>query len=81
MTRNETIVSALHDAIGWQISLMDAYDHMRDDPAYADAKRMVKRYRAFLKRVTGSTRTRLEKNTKDLKSETIWPWPGRKYTF
>lgn len=56
---------ALYDAIGWQEGLMDAYSHMKDDPAYAEAVAERKRYRWLLKkyfRETGTPEDRLRES-------------------
>lgn len=62
LTDRELIRLALSDAIGWQNGLMDAYSHMRDDPVYAEAKKVRDAYRALLKRRYNSTRTAAEQS-------------------
>lgn len=56
MTVHDDIRQALHDAIGWQAGLVDAYRHMPDAPEYRDALDTIKRYRAILRRRYGTGR-------------------------
>jgi hypothetical protein len=41
---------ALHDAIGWQLGLADAYAHIPDSPERVEALATAKRYRSLLRR-------------------------------
>ena len=55
MTVRDDIWMALHDAIGWQEGLVDAYSGMLDAPERQEALDQIKRYKAILKRRYGST--------------------------
>lgn len=56
----DDIRQALHDAIGWQLSLADAHAHC-DDGVSDEARAQVKRYRAILKRRYGTSSTPMER--------------------
>jgi hypothetical protein len=50
-----TIRSALHRAIDWEDGLIDAYAHIPDDPAIADAKAAKRNYQRLLKKMFGTS--------------------------
>ncbi len=53
MTDRDLICAALVDAIGWQLSLADAYRHIPDAPERKEAFAQVRRYRALFRRRYG----------------------------
>lgn len=57
MNRRAILRSALNDAIGWQLGLVDSYSHMQEDPQYAKAKMMLELYRQQLREMGESGRT------------------------
>jgi len=62
MTDKETRLSMLHDAVSWQ----EGYLHAVMGTEYEDgARAQLKRYRAYLKKTTGSDKTRSEQRFDD----------------
>lgn len=68
MTKRDTLTeadvrlirSALADGIGWQDGLADAYAHVPGSAERKAALAQVDKYRALLKRLSGSARTPME---------------------
>jgi len=58
MSERDDIRMALHDAIGWQLGLVDAWSE--GSPDRAEALAIVTRYKAILKRRYGSSVTALD---------------------
>ena len=52
----KTILLALHFAAEWESSVMDSYDHMRSDPAYADAQKLRDQFLELGDRLRGPKR-------------------------
>ncbi len=74
-TKRRLIISALEDAIGWQHSLSDAYNHMPSEPACVEAQDMMKRYRALLELLRGDRRTSLERHLADATEISVFEIP------
>lgn len=69
---HDTIRDALVDAIGWADGLADAHRMEPTSTAYLAAKQDEGRYRALLKRYTGSDRTPLEIHFDGMKSISLF---------
>jgi hypothetical protein len=59
MTARDDIYQALHDAIGWQRGLVDAWG--RDSDEGKEALETIKRYKKILKRRYGTSKNALDK--------------------
>lgn len=59
-TDRELIFAALHDAIGWQRWLADAYAHIPGSPERREALDQVRRYKGVLQRRYGSAATKMD---------------------
>jgi hypothetical protein len=57
MTDKETRISMLHAAVAWQEGYVDA---VKGTEYEEEARALLKRYRAYLKKATGSAKTRSE---------------------
>lgn len=69
MSTKEDIRMALHDAIGWQSGLVDAWGHGTAEREEALA--MVRRYKAILRRRYGSDVTALDDMLRKAKPTTL----------
>lgn len=58
MTVRDDIFMALHDAIGWQEGLADAWP--KESPEHTEAMAQIELYKKILKRRYGSTMTALD---------------------
>lgn len=58
MTVRDDIFTALHDAIGWQAGLADAW--ARGTPERIEALAQIRRYKKILKRRYGSSTTAID---------------------
>jgi hypothetical protein len=60
MKTKELIELALHEAVSWELALMEAYHNEKNSTEYLDAKERVRKFRKILTRRYGRTETLLD---------------------